>query len=102
MNPWGPEITFDYHERTALFGLRDGFLIAGTLAAASAPALVQWLFGLSPDAAGERSKFFWISIVYAPLLIGTAWWCVAAIRELNPQPAEVGARSGDRAAPGGP
>ena len=29
----GPEITFDYNERTSLFGLRDGLLIAGTLAA---------------------------------------------------------------------
>ncbi len=77
----GPEITFDYHERTSLFGMRDGFLIAGTLAAASAPALVQWLFGLPDNAAGERAKFFWISILYAPLLIGTAWWCVLAIKE---------------------
>ncbi len=82
----GPEITFDYHERTSLFAMRDGFLIAGTLAAASAPALVQWLFGLPNDAAGERTKFFWISILYAPLLIGTAWWCVLAIRERHPQP----------------
>ena len=33
----GPEITFEYHERTTLFGMRDGFLIAGTLAAAAEP-----------------------------------------------------------------
>lgn len=81
----GPEITFDYHERTSLFGMRDGFLIAGTLAAASAPALVQWLFGLSGTPDDERSKFFWISIIYAPLLIGTAWWCVLAIKERVPR-----------------
>jgi GPH family glycoside/pentoside/hexuronide:cation symporter len=82
----GPEITFDYHERTSLFGIRDGFLIAGTLAAASTPALVQWVFGLGDDATGERAKFFWISILYTPLLIGTAWWCVLAIKERHPQP----------------
>jgi GPH family glycoside/pentoside/hexuronide:cation symporter len=82
----GPEITFDYHERTSLFGMRDGFLIAGTLAAASAPALVQWLFNLPDDATGERAKFFWISILYVPLLIGTAWWCVLAIKERQTQP----------------
>jgi GPH family glycoside/pentoside/hexuronide:cation symporter len=82
----GPEITFDYQDRISLFGIRDGFLIAGTLAAASAPALIQWLFGFSGDAADERAKFFWISIVYAPLLIGTAWWCTLAIKELHPQP----------------
>ncbi len=77
----GPEITFDYHERTSLFAMRDCFLIAGTLAAASAPALVQWLFGLESTPAGERAKFFWISIFYAPLLIGTAWWCVLKVKE---------------------
>ena len=30
----GPELTFDYNERTALFAVRDGLLIAGTLFAA--------------------------------------------------------------------
>ena len=77
----GPEITFDYNERTSLFGMRDGFLIAGTLAAASSPAIVQWLIGLEADADGERTKFFWIAVIYAPLLIGTCWWCVLSIRE---------------------
>lgn len=78
----GPEITFDYNDRTALFAMRDGFLIAGTLAAASSPALVQWLFSLSNDASGERVKFFWISILYAPLIVATCWWCVLTVKEL--------------------
>jgi GPH family glycoside/pentoside/hexuronide:cation symporter len=77
----GPEITFDYHERTSLFSMRDGLLIAGTLAAASSPAAVEWLFNLNSDAQGERAKFFWIAVIYAPLLIGTCWWCALAIRE---------------------
>ena len=81
----GPEITFDYHERTSLFGMRDGFLIAGTLAAASSPAAIQWLFNLPPDADGERAKFFWIAIIYAPLLIGTCWWCALSISEKKPK-----------------
>jgi len=94
----GPEITFDYHERTSLFGMRDGFLIAGTLAAASAPALVQGLFELPDDATGERAKFFWISILYVPLLIGTAWWCVLAIKErpIQTVPSSLGLFSGVR------
>jgi len=79
----GPEITFDYNERTSLFGIRDGFLIAGTLAAASSPALVQWFFGLEADADGEREKFFWIAVIYAPFLIGSCGWCVLAIKELR-------------------
>ncbi len=94
----GPEITFDYHERTALFGLRDGFLIAGTLAAASSPALVQWIFDLKADAAGERAKFFWIAVIYAPILIGTCWWCAVSIRErrVSAEPERIGMWKGLR------
>jgi GPH family glycoside/pentoside/hexuronide:cation symporter len=77
----GPEITFDYNERNALFGLRDGLLIGGTLAAAASPAAVQAAFGLAPDAEGERTKFLIIALIYAPLVIGSAWWCVLAILE---------------------
>jgi len=77
----GPEITFDYDERTTLLGMRDGALIAGTLAAASSPAAVAWAFGLSPTNEGERTKFFWIAVLYAPLLIAFCWWCVLSIRE---------------------
>jgi GPH family glycoside/pentoside/hexuronide:cation symporter len=81
----GPEITFDYHERTSLFGVRDGFLIAGTLAAASSPAVIEWLFNLPPGSDGERAKFFWFAVIYAPLLIGTCWWCAVSIREKHPK-----------------
>jgi GPH family glycoside/pentoside/hexuronide:cation symporter len=77
----GPEMTFDYNERTNLFGLRDGFLIAGTLAAASSPAAVQWLFGLDGDAGGERAKFFWLAVIYGPLVIISCWWCAISIKE---------------------
>lgn len=77
----GPELTFDYNERTALFGLRDGAMLAGTMVAASSPLLVSQALGLSPDAEGERLKFFWIAVIYAPMLIFCSWWCVMAIRE---------------------
>ncbi len=81
----GPEITFDYNERTTIFGIRDGLLIVGTLAAASAPVAVEWIFSLSNDPGGERLKFFWISVIYAPLLIGSCWLCVIAVREIRPR-----------------
>jgi GPH family glycoside/pentoside/hexuronide:cation symporter len=81
----GPEITFDYKERISLFGVRDGFLIAGTLAAASSPALVEWLFNLPDTAQGERAKFLWIAVIYAPLVIGFSWWCVLSLKELPTQ-----------------
>lgn len=77
----GPEISFDYNERTTLFGMRDGALIAGTLVAASSPALVTWAMGMPPGGEGEREKFFWISVLYAPLVVAFCWWCVLSIRE---------------------
>jgi GPH family glycoside/pentoside/hexuronide:cation symporter len=77
----GPELTFDYHERTVLFGLRDGALIAGTLVAASSPSLAGWILGGAGGAAAERTKFFWISAAYSPLVVIFCLWCVLAIRE---------------------
>jgi GPH family glycoside/pentoside/hexuronide:cation symporter len=77
----GPALTPDYAERTSLFALRDGLLIAGTLAAAAAPALVEALQTAPLTAAAQRQKFLWIALVYAPLLIGTCPWCISRLRE---------------------
>lgn len=77
----GPALTMDYTERTSLFVMRDGLLIAGTLLAAAMPALVETLQGDVAAAHGQRQKFFWIALVYAPMLIGTCLWCVWRIRE---------------------
>ena len=94
----GPEITFDYHQRTALFGWRDGSLIAGTLLAASSPALVTQIFHLSPSPTDARFKFFCISVMYAPLVVVFCWWCVYAIREYRPdlEPVRPGFTDGFR------
>jgi GPH family glycoside/pentoside/hexuronide:cation symporter len=64
--------------------MRDGSLIAGTLIAASSPALVSAVFGIPSTNEGERAKFFWISILYAPLIIGLCWWCVFSVKEKAP------------------
>jgi GPH family glycoside/pentoside/hexuronide:cation symporter len=77
----GPEITYDYNERTALFAWRDGLLIAGTLAAAASPALVQAVFQTDDSPAGQRATFFWISVLYAPLVVAMCAWCVHVVRE---------------------
>lgn len=83
----GPEITYDYDARTALFAWRDGFLIAGTLAAAASPALVRAIFQTGDDPAGERATFFWISVIYAPLVVVMCAWCVKTIQERDYTPA---------------
>lgn len=77
----GPEITFDYNGRTTLFALRDGAFIVGTLVAAASPALVGTLFSLPETAAGERRRFFWISVIYSPMIIVTCLWCVRRVQE---------------------
>jgi GPH family glycoside/pentoside/hexuronide:cation symporter len=77
----GPELTFDYDARTRLFALRDGLLIAGTLAAAASPAIATAALGLVPGPADERRRFFWIAAVYAPLLVLTCIWCATVVRE---------------------
>mgnify|MGYP000094326704 CR=1 FL=1 len=87
----GPEITFDYNARTTLFAWRDGFLIAGTLAAAASPALVEAVFRTGSDPDGQRAQFFWIAVIYAPLVVALCAVCVGVIRE---QPSDSTAATG--------
>ena len=77
----GPELTTDYSERTSLFALRDGLLIAGTLMAAAAPVIIDSILASATFVERERSKFFWMAALYIPLLTGTCIWCVYRIRE---------------------
>jgi GPH family glycoside/pentoside/hexuronide:cation symporter len=41
----GAELTLDYHDRTSLFGIREGFVIVGTLCAAVLPSLLTERLG---------------------------------------------------------
>ena len=77
----GPEISFDYDERTSILGLRDGLLILGTVCAAASPIVVAKVLHLSATAADEREKFAAVALCYAPFLIAFCWICVAGVRE---------------------
>lgn len=77
----GPELTFDYDERTTLFGIRDGALIAGTLVAAASPAAIKGLIQLPEGGQGERDTFFILSLIYVPLILASALWCVITFKE---------------------
>ncbi|MGD8985493.1 MAG: MFS transporter, partial [Desulfobacteraceae bacterium] len=44
-------------------------------------ALVTWAMAMPPGGEGDREKFFWISVLYAPLVVAFCWWCVLSIRE---------------------
>lgn len=72
----GPELTLDYHERSRLFSVREGFTILGTIAAAVAPGILIDGFGFS-----ERQAFSLLGVVVAVLLIVLYGLLVAVVRE---------------------
>jgi GPH family glycoside/pentoside/hexuronide:cation symporter len=84
----GPELTFNYNERTSLFSMRDGFLLGGILIAAASPALIRSIMPDDIAAGGDMPLFFIMSALYAPLITATAFWCVYFIREKQIIPAE--------------
>jgi GPH family glycoside/pentoside/hexuronide:cation symporter len=45
------------------------------------------VLGLPAGPEAETAKFFWISVIYSPLVIGLCWWCVLAVGE-RPGPLE--------------
>ncbi len=77
----GAELAPDYHARTSLYAWRDALFILGTLAAASAPAVIRAAggFSLTPD--GERRTFRVLAALYAPLLLLLPLWCAVVLRE---------------------
>jgi len=72
----GAELTLDYHERSRLFGVREGFTILGTIAAAIAPGVLVDEFGYT-----ERQAFSTLGVVFAVLLVVLYGWLVAVVRE---------------------
>jgi GPH family glycoside/pentoside/hexuronide:cation symporter len=82
----GPELTLDYHERSSLFGWREGIAVVGTMVAAVVPGLLAQAV---PDA---RLAFRWMAAAYAGLSVVLYWllaWRVRerpefALRESNP------------------
>jgi GPH family glycoside/pentoside/hexuronide:cation symporter len=59
----GPELTLDYNERSTLFGVREGFVILGTIVAALLPGVLIQKLG------NERSVFFTFSVFFGTVLI---------------------------------
>jgi len=59
----GPELTLDYHERSRLFGIREGFSILGTIVASVAPLM---LLAVYPD---ERRVFSEMALGFGVVLV---------------------------------
>jgi len=71
----GPEMTLDYHERSSLFSVREGFALLGTLVAAAAPGV---LIAMTGDA---RTAYMWMALVYGALMVVLYWLLVLNVRE---------------------
>jgi GPH family glycoside/pentoside/hexuronide:cation symporter len=72
----GPELTLDYHERSRLFSVREGFSILGTIGAAIAPGIMESSFGMS-----ERAAFSTIGAFFAIMLVALCIGLVLRVRE---------------------
>lgn len=72
----GPELTLNYHERSTLFAVREGFSILGTIVASAAPGFMQQRMHL-----GERQVFFRMAVTFGILLVVLYWILALTIRE---------------------
>jgi len=72
----GPELTLDYHERSSLFSVREGFALIGTLVASVAPILLVNHYG-----GDKRHAFMVMAIAYAVVMVALYWLLVAVVRE---------------------
>jgi GPH family glycoside/pentoside/hexuronide:cation symporter len=77
----GPEMTPDYHERTALFSVRDGFLIIGTLLAAAFPILIDGIMRALGNVITETERLSFMAFVFAPLIVVFSFYCIYRIKE---------------------
>lgn len=81
----GPEITFDYDQRTSLLALRDGALLGGTLFAAASPTIAGALLGDPAGPEAEAAKFRLVALFYAPVIVAACAWCAWSVKERPPQ-----------------
>lgn len=72
----GPELTLDYHERSRLFGVREGFTILGTIGASILPGILVSGVGMSP-----RAAFSILGELFAVLLVVLIGVLVVRVRE---------------------
>ncbi len=76
----GPELSDDYDERTALFSIREGMLVVGTVLAAVGPGVIGLALGLE-DGQDERRRFAVYAAVAASILAITCLTCGLRVKE---------------------
>jgi Na+/melibiose symporter-like transporter len=71
---WGAELSRDYHERSRITGVREGFILLGILLAASLPTIV----GVEPESREALSLLFWLMLAGLPVTLALL---LLAVRE---------------------
>ncbi len=71
----GPELTQDYHERSSLFAVMEGFAVFGTLCGTVIPFVFFGVFG------GQRPGFTAFAISFGLILTGLYFWQCYRIKE---------------------
>jgi len=71
----GPELTLNYNDRSVLFGIREGFVVAGTLVAAVMPPVLISRMG------GDREGYTAFAIIFGSLLVVLYLNLVVRVRE---------------------
>lgn len=88
----GPELTFDYHERSSLFAWKDVMMFAGVATASAVPGVVvAWLKGSGVDPGdAQRITFFWFAVAMAALLVLSYLWLCYHVPERRVYTSERG------------
>lgn len=71
---WGAELSQDYHERSAITGCREGFVIAGIITAAALPAVLS----VEP---GSHEGMFALFVLMAAGVPLAAWPLLTRVRD---------------------
>ncbi len=85
----GPDLVRGYDARNALFGVREGLFVLGSVAAMAAPVALGALMHLGGEVGqasadggdAERARFAAFAAIAAPTLVVTTGLCLALIRE---------------------
>lgn len=84
----GAELSEDYDERTSLFGLREVFLLGGTVAAAASPVLLRTMLGLGQLPHDQEILFRALGWIWAALVLVLSILCAWLVPERNSPPAQ--------------
>jgi len=73
---WGAELSGEYHTRTLIQSVREMFVLAGLIAAAFVPAVMEWVYSDEVSAARILQSYSWLVLVLMPSITLLVLWRV--------------------------